>query len=125
MLRVNFTSTFVNAELLTTKSVLMQGSLSEAVIADDCHWELVDGVLELHLAKELAAKDCAKTDPTGWWPCILRTDKAYDITLCDREPFVLGEMTELQANERRSQIARMLGCDDPTEGRAPRVDGYD
>jgi len=45
--------------------------------------------------------------------------------LCDREPFILGEMDDRQQNEQRSILARMMGSDDPTEGRAPRVDAYD
>ena len=124
-LRVTFTSTFVNAELLSTQEVLMQGPLAAAVIADDCHWEIVDGILEVHLTKQEAATDCAKNDRTGWWPCIVRTDQPHDIMLCDREPFILGEMDDRQQNEQRSILARMMGSDDPTEGREPRVDAYD
>ena len=122
MLKVVFTSTTVTVQLLTTKDTLMQGALVASVIADDCYWEIVDGSLELHFVKELAAKACGRENPEGWWPCILRTDKVHDVTLGDKEPFLLGEMDDLQQNSMRSMIARMMGSDDPTEGKAPTLD---
>jgi len=44
------------------------------------------------------------------------------VRLCDKEPFLLGEMDDLQQNSMRSMIARMVGSDDPTDGRAPTLD---
>ena len=122
MINVAFTSTAVSVKLLSTKETLMQGALAFSVIADECYWEIVDGLLELHFVKEQPAKACGRENPEGWWPCILRTDKVHDVTLCDKEPFLLGEMDDLLQNSMRSMIARMMGSDDPTEGKAPTLD---
>ena len=119
-LKVCITSTTVNAQL--KGEVLVQGGLTASVVADDSYWELNEGNLEIHLVKELPAKACGRENAEGWWPCVLRTDSALDVTLCDKEPFMLGEMDDLQQNSMRSMVARMLGSDDPTDGKAPTLD---
>ena len=121
-LKVGFTSTTVSVQLLTTKDTLMEGPLAFSVIADDCYWEINDGALELHLTKQLAAKSCGRENPEGWWPCVLQTDVVHDVTLCDKEPFMLGEMDDLKHQSMRSMVSRMMGGDDPTSGKAPTLD---
>lgn len=49
-------------------------------------------------------------------------DSALDVTLCDKEPFMLGEMDDLKHESMRSMVSRMLGSDDPTSGKAPTLD---
>ena len=121
MLKVNITSGAVSASVING-GALMHGMLVAGIVADDSYWEITDGKLELHLVKEQPAKACGRENIEGWWPCVLRTDSALDVRLCDKEPFLLGEMDDLQQNSMRSMIARMMGSDDPTEGRAPTLD---
>ena len=96
----------------------MGGALEAAVIADDCFWEITDGVLVLTLVKQLRAKACGREDPVGWWGRVLASDKLLDVTLCDKEPFMLGEMDDLKHNSMRYHVAKMLGMDDasPIDG---------
>jgi hypothetical protein len=121
MLKVNITSTTVSASL-AKGNALMHGTLVAGILADDSYWEINDGTLELHLVKERRAKACGRENIEGWWPCVLHTDSVLDVRLCDKEPFLLGEMDDLQQNSMRSMIARMVGSDDPTDGRAPTLD---
>ena len=120
MLKVNISSSAISAEL--QGQALIAGPLVAGVIADDSYWEIQDGKLELHLIKELPAKACGRENITGWWPCVVHTDSILDVRFCDREPFMLGEMNDLQQQSMRSMISRMMGSDDPTEGRAPTLD---
>ena len=121
MLKVNITSTTVSASL-AKGNALMHGTLVAGILADDSYWEINDGTLELHLVKERRAKACGRENIEGWWPCVLHTDSVLDVRLCDKEPFLLGDMDDLQQNSMRSMIARMVGSDDPTDGRAPTLD---
>jgi hypothetical protein len=105
-----------------TGEALLAGPLHARVIADDCYWEIQSGVLEVHLTKEVPAKACGRENPEGWWGAVLQSDSLLDVKYCDKEPFLLGEMDDLQQQSMRSMVARMLGSDDPTEGRAPTLD---
>ena len=119
-LKCVITSNTVTASL--KGEVLMQGPLVASVVADESYWEINDGKLEFHFDKELKAKACGRENPEGWWPCVLKSDSALDVALCDKEPFLLGEMDDLQQQSMRSMMARMMGSDDPTEGKAPTLD---
>eukprot|EP00665_Eupelagonemidae_sp_cell47_P001942 gene1943-7961_t len=60
-LQVKFTTTSIKVSL--KGSELMGGTLCAAVVADDCYWEMVDGVLMLVLAKVVKAKACGRENP--------------------------------------------------------------
>jgi hypothetical protein len=79
-------------------------------------------VLEVHFVKESPAKACGRENPAGWWGRVLQSDSLLDVKLCDKEPFLLGEMDDLQQQSMRSMVARMMGSDDPTSGKAPTLD---
>jgi len=91
---------------------LLAGELVAAVVSDECTWEMVDGRLVITLEKQ----------EEGWWDRVVLTDEPVDTSTFDQDPFTLGEMDDLQHNSMRSMVARMMGSDDPTDGRAPTLD---
>ena len=91
---------------------VLAGELVALVDADECTWEMSDGKLLITLEK----------DSEGWWDRIVTTDAPVDTTLFDQEPFELGMMDDLKHNSMRSMVSRMLGSDDPTDGKAPTLD---
>ena len=91
---------------------LLAGELVAPVVSDECTWEMSDGRLLITLEKQ----------EEGWWDRIVLTDEPLDTTTFDQEPFKLGEMDDLQHSSMRSMVARMMGGDDPTEGKAPTLD---
>ena len=91
---------------------VMKGELCGAVVADESTWEMSDGKVLITLEKQ----------DEGWWDRVLAHDKPLDTSTFDHQKFLLGEMDDLQQNSMRSMVARMLGSDDPTEGRAPTLD---
>ena len=91
---------------------VMSGPLFGPVVVDDSTWEMSDGKLLITLEKQ----------EEGWWDRVVVADEPLDTTTFDHEPFMLGEMDDLKHNSMRSMVSRMLGSDDPTEGRAPTLD---
>ena len=91
---------------------LLAGELFAPVVADECTWEMSDGKLLITLEKQ----------EEGWWDRIVLQDEPLDTTTFDHEKFMLGEMTDEKHSSMRSMVARMLGGDDPTEGKAPTLD---
>ena len=80
---------------------LLAGPLVAPVIADDCFWEIIEGGLVLTFAKQDQAKACGRENAEGWWPGVLASDEPRDVTLCDKEPFLLGEMDDLKHGSMR------------------------
>ena len=101
---------------------LLAGPLVAPVIADDCFWEIIEGGLVLTFAKQDQAKACGRESAEGWWGRVLASDALVDVKLCDKEPFLLGEMDDLKHQSMRSMVSRMMGGDDPTSGKAPTLD---
>ena len=58
----------------------------------------------------------------GWWDRVVMGDTPVDATSFDQEKFVLGEMDDLKHASMRSMVSRMIGTEDPTEGKAPTLD---
>lgn len=56
----------------------------------------VQGSLVITLEKELPAKASGKESSEGWWPRVVLSDEPRETLLCDKEPFMLGEMDELK-----------------------------
>ena len=91
---------------------LLAGELFGAVVSDECTWEISEGKLLITLEKQ----------DEGWWDRVVLGDEPVDTTTFDHDPFMLGEMDDLKHNSMRSMVSRMLGSDDPTEGKAPTLD---
>ena len=91
---------------------VLGGELHAPVVADECSWEMSEGKLLITLEKQ----------EEGWWDRVVLSDEPCDTTTFDHEKFMLGEMDDLKHNSMRSMVARMLGSDDPTEGKAPTLD---
>ena len=89
-----------------------KGKIFAPVVADECTWEMSEGKCLITLEKQ----------DEGWWSRVWESDEPLDTSRFDDEKFVLGEMDDLQQNSMRSMVARMLGSDDPTEGKAPTLD---
>ena len=90
----------------------MGGELCGAVVADESTWEMSDGRVLITLEKQ----------DEGWWDRVLKGDTPLDTSRFDDQEFLLGKMDDLQQNSMRSMVARMIGGDDPTEGKAPTLD---
>jgi hypothetical protein len=110
--QVQVTITSKKLKVVVLGKEVMSGELCAAVVADECTWEMSDGKVLLTLEKQ----------EEGWWDRVLAQDPPVDTRLFDQEKFMLGEMDDLQQNSMRSMVARMLGSDDPTEGKAPTLD---
>ena len=91
---------------------VLSGELFAPVTADESTWEMSDGKLLITLEKQAE----------GWWDRIVTSDTPLDTTRFDHEEFMLGDMDDLKHNSMRSMVSRMLGSDDPTEGKAPTLD---
>ena len=79
---------------------------------DECTWEMVDGKVLITLEKQ----------DEGWWPNVWLSDPPLDTSRFDDQEFLLGQMDDLQQQSMRSMVARMMGSEDPTEGKAPTLD---
>lgn len=90
----------------------LNGELYAPVVADECTWEMADGKCMITLEKQ----------GEGWWDRVVVQDTPVDTSTFDHEPFMLGEMDDLKHSSMRSMVSRMLGSDDPTEGKAPTLD---
>ena len=91
---------------------VLGGKLVAPIVADESTWEMADGKVLITLEKQ----------EEGWWNRIVQSDTPIDTTTFDHEKFMLGEMTDEKHSSMRSMVARMLGGDDPTEGKAPTLD---
>jgi tetratricopeptide (TPR) repeat protein len=75
----------LRASIKKTGVVLLDGELSGAVVPDDCDWQLSDDgcILEVTLVKGTPAKSAGRFGPLGWWPCVLTSDRIYEVAYCD------------------------------------------
>ena len=72
-----------------------QGKLSEAVKADDCLWNLSDGVVELTLTK---------AEGMHWWRSVMEGDPAIDTQQVEPENSKLEELDP----ETRTTVEKMM-----------------
>lgn len=91
---------------------ICKGEIFAPVTADECTWEMVDGKVLITLEKQ----------DEGWWPNVWLSDPPLDMSRFDDQEFLLGQMDDLQQQSMRSMVARMMGSEDPTEGKAPTLD---
>ena len=99
-------------KIVALGKTLAAGEIYAPVVADECTWEMSEGKVLLTLEKQ----------DTGWWPHVWVSDPPLDTSRFDDQEFMLGKMDDLQQNSMRSMVARMLGSDDPTDGKAPTLD---
>ncbi|KAL3919938.1 MAG: hypothetical protein SGPRY_005451 [Prymnesium sp.] len=107
---VKFTSTAIKATVRGQPAPLLDDTLSAAVVADGCYWELQKGSLVITLEKELAAKTCGRENKDGWWDRVTLSDQQLETIYCDREPFMLGEMDDLKHEVRQRKHGRPKSC---------------
>lgn len=88
------------------------GPICAPIVPDESTWEMSEGKLMITLEKQ----------DEGWWDRVWASDEPIDTSRFDDPEFLLGQMDDLQQNSMRSMIARMMGSDDPTEGKAPTLD---
>jgi hypothetical protein len=110
--RRQVTITSKTLKVLVLGAEVLNGELAHAVVADESTWEMSDGKVLITLEKQ----------EEGWWDRVVRGDEPVDTSKFDHEPFMLGDMDDLKHSSMRSMVSRMLGSDDPTEGRAPTLD---
>ena len=110
--QVNVTFTTRQLKVVVMGKEVLSGELFAPVTADESTWEMSDGKLLITLEKQAE----------GWWDRVVTSDTPLDTTRFDHEEFMLGDMDDLKHNSMRSMVSRMLGSDDPTEGRAPTLD---
>ena len=110
--QVQVTITTKRLKVAALGKELLSGELVGAVVADESTWEMSDGKVLITLEKQ----------EEGWWDRVVTSDTPLDTTTFDQEKFMLGEMDDLKHNSMRSMVSRMLGSDDPTEGKAPTLD---
>ena len=91
---------------------VVAGPICAAIVPDESTWEMSDGKVLITLEKQ----------EEGWWDRVWVSDTAVDTSTFDHEPFMLGDMDDLKHNSMRSMVSRMLGSDDPTDGKAPTLD---
>ena len=110
--QVQVTISSKRIKVVTLGKEVLAGELVGPVVADECTWEMSDGKVLITLEKQ----------EEGWWDRIVVQDAPVDTSTFDREEFMLGDMDDLKHNSMRSMVSRMLGSDDPTEGKAPTLD---
>ena len=110
--QVNVTFGTRRLKVVVMGKEVLSGELFAPVTADESTWEMSDGKLLITLEKQAE----------GWWDRIVTSDTPLDTTRFDHEEFMLGDMDDLKHNSMRSMVSRMLGSDDPTEGKAPTLD---
>ena len=110
--RAQVTINTKSLKVVALSQEIMSGPLFAPVVSDECTWEMSDGKVLITLEKQ----------EEGWWDRVLTNDEAIDTTTFDHDPFMLGDMDDLKHNSMRSMVSRMLGSDDPTEGKAPTLD---
>ena len=110
--QVQVTMTTRKLKVVVLGKELLAGDLCGAIVVDESTWEMSDGKVLITLEKQ----------DEGWWDRVVGSDVPVDTSRFDQEEFLLGKMDDLQQNSMRSMVARMLGSDDPTEGKAPTLD---
>ena len=88
------------------------GGIVAPIVPDESTWEMSEGKVLITLEKQ----------ESGWWNRVWESDEPLDTSRFDDVDFMLGKMDDLQQNSMRSMVARMLGSEDPTEGKAPTLD---
>ena len=110
--QVQVTITTKKLKVVALGKELLSGELFGLVVADESTWEMSDGKILITLEKQ----------EEGWWDRVVMSDTPVDATSFDQEKFVLGEMDDLKHASMRSMVSRMIGTEDPTEGKAPTLD---
>jgi len=99
-------------KVVVMNKVVIEGDLYAPIVADESTWEMSDGQVLITLEKQ----------EEGWWDRVVAHEDPVDASTFDQQPFMLGDMDDLKHSSMRSMVSRMLGSDDPTEGKAPTLD---
>ena len=110
--QVQVTMTTRKLKVVVLGKELLAGDLCGTIVVDESTWEMSDGKVLITLEKQ----------EEGWWDRVVGSDAPVDTSKFDHEEFLLGKMDDLQQQSMRSMVARMMGSDDPTEGKAPTLD---